>query len=209
MSSAKPLGILKPLGGGDPVPLLKDELMVGRRPGSDIRLDFENVSGKHCVLRYIKGVWHVRDLGSTNGTSLNGQRITHEENVLPDDELGVATHFFHIDYEPVGPAAVSGGNAVLAEDEEIAQQKKQHSLVELAGLSDDVDIAITRKRRPSKPPERIVRLSADEADFDDALPEEVRNAPPARIETQEDDFLNLIEEDVKSASEKKPEVKKD
>jgi pSer/pThr/pTyr-binding forkhead associated (FHA) protein len=208
MSSTKPLGILKPLGGGDPVPLLKEELVIGRRPTSDIRLDFENVSGKHCVLRFIKGVWHIRDLGSTNGTSLNGQRITHEESVLPDDEMGVATHFFHIDYEPIGPAAVQGGNAALAEDDEIAIQKKQHSLIELAGLSGDVDVAITRKRRPSKPPERIVRVSADEAEFDDVLPEHVRNAPPAKIETKEDDFLDLIEEDVKAAKDKKTDDKK-
>ncbi|HEV3121639.1 MAG TPA: FHA domain-containing protein [Isosphaeraceae bacterium] len=197
MSSIKPLGILKPLGGGDPIPLSKDELVVGRRPNSDIRLDFENVSGKHCVFRYIKGIWHVRDLGSTNGTTLNGQKIAHEESVLPDDEVGVATHFFHIDYEPIGPAAVQGGNAALADDEEISLQKKQHSLVELAGLSEDVDIAVSRRKRPGRAPERIVRPSVDEAEFDDALPEHVRSAPAPKVEVKDDDFLKFVEEDVK------------
>jgi hypothetical protein len=202
MSSTKPLGILKPLGGGDPVPLLKDELVVGRRPTSDVRLDFENISGKHCVLRFIKGIWHIRDLGSTNGTSLNGQKIMHEESVLPDDEVGIATHFYHIDYEPIGPAAVQGGNAALAEDEEIAAQKQKHSLVELAGLSADVDIAITRRKRPARPPERIVRPSADEAEFEDTLPEHARNAPTPKVEVKDDDFLKFVEEDVKKKDQK-------
>ena len=69
-------GILQPVGGGDPIPLNKPEITVGRRPSCDIRLDFENVSGKHCMLRLLNGVWHVRDLGSTNGTTVNGSRLS-------------------------------------------------------------------------------------------------------------------------------------
>jgi FHA domain len=201
-AESKPLGILRPLGGGDPIPLLKEEIVVGRRPTSDIRLDFENVSGKHCVFRYIKGIWHVRDLGSTNGTMLNGNRIAHEESLMPDDEVGIASHFYNMDYEPVGPAAVLGGNQALAEDEEISEQKKQHSLMELAGLSSDIDRAMPKRKRPARPAERIVRPSVDEAEFDDALPEHVKNAPPPKVETKDEDFLKLIDEDVKKSKNK-------
>ena len=66
------LGILQPVGGGDPIPLNKPEIIIGRRPSCDIRLDFENISGKHCLLRLLNGVWNVKDLGSTNGTTVNG-----------------------------------------------------------------------------------------------------------------------------------------
>ena len=69
---AEILGILQPVGGGDPIPLNKPEMIIGRRPSCDIRLDFENISGKHCMLRFINGVWNVKDLGSTNGTTVNG-----------------------------------------------------------------------------------------------------------------------------------------
>ena len=79
------LGIMHPVGGGDPIPLTKAELVVGRRPGCDIRLDFENISGKHCVLRLINGVWMVRDLGSTNGTTVNNAPV--QEWQLADGDV--------------------------------------------------------------------------------------------------------------------------
>ena len=84
------LGLMKPVGGGDPVPLRKPDMIVGRRPSCDIVLDFENISGKHCVLKYHSQLWHVRDMGSTNGTTVNGATIATEHTVMPDDELGIA-----------------------------------------------------------------------------------------------------------------------
>ena len=59
------LGQLIPLGGGDPIPLKKPKLLVGRRPSCDIRLDLSNVSSQHCELAFINGYWRVRDLHSS------------------------------------------------------------------------------------------------------------------------------------------------
>ena len=41
-------GELIPLGGGDPIPLLKKQLLCGRRESCDIILRFANVSAHHC-----------------------------------------------------------------------------------------------------------------------------------------------------------------
>lgn len=188
------LGILRPTGGGDPVPLKKTELVVGRRPSCDICLDFTNISGKHCMLRILNNVWHVRDLGSTNGTTINGAAIMSEHTVMPDDEIGFAGHFFTIDYEPGGPQSVINKHEVL--DEDMIDSGKRHSLMELAGLDTDNNKP-RHKARPARAPERIERLSADEAEFEDELPEHVKKAPPPVIQTDDDDFLKLIEEDVK------------
>ncbi len=115
------LGILQPVGGGDPIPLHKSEMVVGRRPTCDIQLDFENISGKHCMLRLLNGVWNVRDLGSTNGTTVNGSRIATEQSIMPDEEFGVAGHLFTIEYDPAGPEAFLSSRKDM--DEEVVQER--------------------------------------------------------------------------------------
>jgi pSer/pThr/pTyr-binding forkhead associated (FHA) protein len=187
------LGVMKPLGGGDPIPLRKEELTIGRRPTCDIQLDFENVSGKHCVLKMINHVWHVRDLGSTNGTTVNGQKISNEHGLMPDDELGIATHYFSIDYDPISPVQTS--KMVL--EEEMVETRKRRSLLEMAGLATDDDRA--GRRRPARAPqEHVERPSAEDSSFEDAIPDRFRDpAAPQGEPVADDDFFKLIEEDVK------------
>ena len=190
------LGLLKPVGGGDPIPLRRPEMTIGRRPSCDIRLPFENISGKHCVLTLISGVWHVRDLGSTNKTTVNGLPLTSVHAVLPDDELGIAGHLYTIDYEPRASTVLLNTNQIL--DDELVDAPKRHSLMELAGLEGDND-----KRRAARAPERIARPSADEADFEDVLPEHVKAAPAPIVDASDDEFMKLIEEDVKAIKKRK------
>ena len=193
------LGIMKPIGGGDPIPLLKVELVIGRRPTCDIQLDYENISGKHCILKFYNQVWHVKDLGSTNGTTINGAPLSSEHTVMPDDELGIAHRAFSIDYEPGAPESIINKHKVLEDD--IVETRKKTSLMELAGLDTDGDRK--KRTRPTKAPEVIERLSVDEAEFEDNLPQHVKAAPKPVIETSDDDFFNLINESVNEKPDKK------
>src|SRR4051812_3955969 len=188
----KVLGILKPVGGGDPIPLKKPEVIIGRRRSSDVCLDFNNISGKHCQLRLINSVWHVRDLGSTNGTSLNGLALTSEHSVMPDDELGLASHLFTIDYEPGGPDAVLHKHDMDETAEETPTHR--HSLLELAGIDTDEDKP--RRSRPSQAPAAVEKPVAAEADFGNDIPAEFQAGPAPLAAADDDDFLKLIEEDV-------------
>jgi hypothetical protein len=185
------MGILQPVGGGDPIPLTKPLMVVGRRPGCDIRLDYENISGKHCSLRFLNGLWMVKDLGSTNGTTINGSALASEQSLMPDEELGIAGHMFTIEYEAAGPEAFLNAHKDL--DEEVVEERQRHSLMELAGL--DTDDAKAPKRA-TRAPNVIERVSADEAEFDDAVPQHFKSsAPKPKKQPADDDFYKLIEEE--------------
>jgi len=93
------LGELIPCGGGDPIPLMKPALLIGRRKSCDVSLRFANVSSHHCELELVNGYWSVKDLGSTNGIKVNGVRCD-QKWLMPGDVLSVAKHRYEIIYEP-------------------------------------------------------------------------------------------------------------
>jgi pSer/pThr/pTyr-binding forkhead associated (FHA) protein len=121
-------GELVPVGGGDPIPLLKKNLMVGRRESCDIVLRFSNVSAHHCQLTCNGGYWYVKDLKSRNGIKVNGLRVT-EKRLDPGDELTVAKHRYDVRYSPHDLGAV--GPPPL---DDPAENIMKQSLLERAGL---------------------------------------------------------------------------
>ena len=98
-------GELVPLGGGDPIPLLKKTLLVGRRESCDIVLRFSNVSAHHCQLSITGGYWYVRDMKSRNGIKVNGVRVM-EKRLDPGDLLSIARRKFEVKYSPIDLGAV-------------------------------------------------------------------------------------------------------
>ena len=99
------LGELIPIGGGDPVPLFKKELLVGRRESCDIALRFPNVSSHHCRLECHEGYWYVRDLNSKNGVRVNNVKV-QDHLLKPGDELRIAKHKYRVEYSPTDNGAV-------------------------------------------------------------------------------------------------------
>lgn len=134
-------GELVPVGGGDPVSLIRPRMLVGRREGCDIVLEFGNVSSRHCELSLIDGYWQVNDLGSSNGTKVNGSRIT-EQRLTPGDTLSIAKHDFEIVYEPTRLGATAA-TADLSPTSGLFSR----SLLEAAGLEG-------RRRPPTDRPRR-------------------------------------------------------
>jgi hypothetical protein len=64
---------------------------LGRSRECDVMLDDPNVSRTHAELRPRGGSWVLTDLGSTNGSSINGQRIDAPTVVKPGDEIELGT----------------------------------------------------------------------------------------------------------------------
>jgi predicted component of type VI protein secretion system len=84
-----------PLDGGPPIDIVKDMTLVGRKEDCDLRLDHKSVSKLHCVIVKTDGLLLVRDLGSTNGTRVNGQRVRRAA-LLPNDKLTIANFHYRV-----------------------------------------------------------------------------------------------------------------
>jgi pSer/pThr/pTyr-binding forkhead associated (FHA) protein len=87
--------VLFPLGVVPDIPVGPAGLILGRSPSCGVRLDSPRVSRHHCYLTEVAGVVLVRDLGSTNGTRINGRGVTLGW-LAPGDELAVADLRFRL-----------------------------------------------------------------------------------------------------------------
>jgi adenylate cyclase len=122
-------GQLIPLGGGDTIPLLKERLLVGRRESCDVVLRFANVSAHHCQLYVNQGYWFVKDLGSRNGTKVNGVRVT-EKRIDPGATLSVAKHKYEVKYAPADLGATGPPPT-----DDVHEEIMGSSLMDRAGLN--------------------------------------------------------------------------
>jgi len=74
------------------VPLLRDEITIGRQEGNTIRLTERNVSRSHARLLKRNGSYIVEDLGSYNGVTVNGERIDAKAELASGDQLGIGDY---------------------------------------------------------------------------------------------------------------------
>jgi predicted component of type VI protein secretion system len=81
------------------VRLASPETYIGRQKGCGVRIPSAEVSRRHCALRQADGFLTVQDLGSINGTFVNGTRVITSEVVRPGDHLEVGPVRFIVEYE--------------------------------------------------------------------------------------------------------------
>ncbi len=123
---------LVPVTGGAPINVAKDMTLVGRGEECDVRLEHKSVSKIHCVLVKTDGLMMVRDLGSTNGTRVNGTRV-RRGMLLPNDKISIANFHFRV---------LFGAALQAASGQEKTQQIDAQELERLHGkLSAEADSA--------------------------------------------------------------------
>jgi pSer/pThr/pTyr-binding forkhead associated (FHA) protein len=86
-----------PVDGGAAIDIAKDLVLVGRKEDCDIQLDHKSISKQHCVIVKTDGLLLLRDLGSTNGTRVNGQRVRRAA-LLPNDRVHIASLAFRVEF---------------------------------------------------------------------------------------------------------------
>lgn len=74
------------------VPFVREEITIGRQEGNTIRLTERNVSRRHARLMRLNGHVVVEDLGSSNGTRINGERISGQSTVKDGDLIQIGDY---------------------------------------------------------------------------------------------------------------------
>jgi len=99
------------------IPLDKERVTIGRKPHNDIQIDNLAISGEHAVVVTVLNDSFLEDLGSTNGTFVNGQPIKkhmlHNNDVI---ELGKYRLKFIAETPPPAPAADFEKTMILRPD---------------------------------------------------------------------------------------------
>jgi ABC-type multidrug transport system ATPase subunit len=81
------------------LPFSGSAIVFGRDPSADEVLDFPMISWRHARLTRGADGFVVEDLGSTNGTYVNGVRIASPTTVRPGDVIGLGTYTFRLNVD--------------------------------------------------------------------------------------------------------------
>jgi pSer/pThr/pTyr-binding forkhead associated (FHA) protein len=84
------------------VELVKERVTIGRKPHNDITLDHRAVSSQHATLNVMLDAAILEDLGSTNGTFINGQKV-YRQKLADGDKVSIATFELQFVASPMRP----------------------------------------------------------------------------------------------------------
>ncbi len=70
-------------------PLKAEQSLIGRSSRCDVCIRHPGISAEHAVIRQVSGAATVEDLGSTNGTRVNGKKLTQMHTLRHGDQIGV------------------------------------------------------------------------------------------------------------------------
>jgi hypothetical protein len=92
---------------GQEFPLSGDEVTIGRAADATVSVPDTSVSRKHALLRKTEEGWAISDLGSGNGTIVNGEQVPEEQPLANDDVITLGDSEFQYVDGSGGGAAVS------------------------------------------------------------------------------------------------------
>ncbi|MGD2077124.1 MAG: FHA domain-containing protein [Chloroflexota bacterium] len=168
---------------------LEDEVLtLGRDPLSDIILDDAEVSRHHARLVLQAGGYAIQDMGSTNGTFVDGKRLAGEPMALNPGQvimLGSNVTLVYQAIAAVDPMATMVASAAADEPEEIVEEAPpvvEEVVEEVAAEVEVPSVAL----EPTEPePEAIEEPS--EVIIDEVVQEEV-------VDEEDEDFATMMDE---------------
>lgn len=153
--------IRTPDGKSTKIPLDKDRLVLGR--SSTVELcypDDAGLSRQHLALQRAEGQWTVEDLGSKNGTLLNGSRIAAAEPFRSGDRISAG----HLILELIGPSGDTAASRVeFVDSNEVSGPTSTTVIANLAGVlgPDEEDLSKTRVIQGSPQMRALIRAGRE------------------------------------------------
>lgn len=132
------------------IPIVKDNITIGRRPYNDIALDDLTVSGEHAVILGVDGARVIKDLNSRNGTYVNGDPLgSHHLEHGDLIEVGIYRLRYLVEQRPVGDAGAEDRSSAFVEwltgAERGNEQVLARPIVAITGAGQQ--IAVVARRR--------------------------------------------------------------
>jgi pSer/pThr/pTyr-binding forkhead associated (FHA) protein len=141
------------------VPLVRDEITIGRQEGNTIRLTERNVSRKHAKLLKANGSFLVEDLRSYNGVKVNGRRIEAQAKLAAGDQISIGDYLLALQLD----AQVAPGTEVAGQATAVVANPIPH----------DAATAMIQAPAHPAPPARIVMLTPPAPGAEFALSKDV------------------------------------
>ncbi|HQX52248.1 MAG TPA: FHA domain-containing protein [Planctomycetaceae bacterium] len=153
---------LKVIGGkhaGQVILLNRRKFLIGREQDCQLRPNSEMVSRHHCVFSVDDYSVRLRDLGSTNGTLVNGERIRKDVVLVAGDKVVIGNLEFELVIRP-GVTAIESDSAVVPSivsaatpEAKADTQFTEQTLYELPAVAPNVVAADTKAPAVPIPPE--------------------------------------------------------
>lgn len=158
----------------------KPILLLGRHPECDIQLNSRKVSRRHCCVAQVHDYLVVRDLGSTNGIRINGNRVL-EGKLKEGDELTVGNFKYQICWEMPGEPAPKPKPVKTAAAPVLSKPVDQllEDADEPIPLDDDVAVSRILKAKAAPRPQRTAAATISDSDHREILPEDLSLIPPS------------------------------
>lgn len=121
-------------------PVREGTFLIGRLPQCDVVIPSPLVSKQHARLTHLPDGWVLEDCQSTNGTFLNGRRVTARAQALPGDRISFAAFEFLFTGERLEPVAQHG--RVRVEARHITKEVKDTGTGLPRRLLDDINLVI-------------------------------------------------------------------
>lgn len=172
--------VLKVIGGkqdGKLIPLTTKKFLIGREQDCHLRPNSDSVSRHHCVITLDDFTVQIRDLGSSNGTFLNGVRVLGVQQAKSGDRLKIGTLEFDVVCNAKVATGAAAGAPVTAGS---ASSGTSFSLDDFGGLE---DVSISQETA-------VVATNGE----DTVVVNQPATAPAPVMEPAAEDDLNLGDE---------------